>query len=403
MIKHINKFTLFTLLFLLPTQLALHFWPAWAFVFGIRIDLLAPALYLTDILIFILVTLNFKIFQPYYKYIVVLIALAAVNCLFSTSPSESIYRWLKVFEFALFAIFIVKQNIFKIETIIKTLFYSSVFFSLIGIFQFLKNNTIGGLLYWLGERSFNIVTPGIALVSLNGVEHLRAYSTFSHPNSLAGFLGAILIFALLSGILKRNISNILCVVVISACFFLTFSLSAYFGLLVVLFFVLFFRKEKIFTFSVLMFIFISVLSSLLLTLFSPAIISKFGPFQNNINERFNLAHLAGLMISKNFLFGLGLGTFIINIPGLQSGLNYLWLLQPVHNIFLLVFSETGIIGLLGFCLFIYKIIKKSLSQKKINLVLTFLFIIFTALTDHYWLTLQQNFLLFSLLIGLALR
>ena len=38
-------------IFLLPTQLAYHFWPNWALVYGIRVDYLAPAVYLTDILV----------------------------------------------------------------------------------------------------------------------------------------------------------------------------------------------------------------------------------------------------------------------------------------------------------------------------------------------------------------
>ena len=87
------------------------------------------------------VMFDFEMFRPFYKYILVLILFAAVNCLFSTSPFESAYKWLKILEFFLFAIFIAKQNSIKMEVIIKTLFYSSVLFSLIGIFQFLKNGT----------------------------------------------------------------------------------------------------------------------------------------------------------------------------------------------------------------------------------------------------------------------
>jgi len=39
----------------MPTQLALHFWPSWAHVFGIRVDYLAPTLYLTDLLLIVLI------------------------------------------------------------------------------------------------------------------------------------------------------------------------------------------------------------------------------------------------------------------------------------------------------------------------------------------------------------
>ena len=52
---HIPVFLLFILL--LPTQTSLHFWPDFAYVFGIRVDYLAPAIYLTDIVLFVLFAL----------------------------------------------------------------------------------------------------------------------------------------------------------------------------------------------------------------------------------------------------------------------------------------------------------------------------------------------------------
>ncbi|MEK7497805.1 MAG: hypothetical protein AAB656_02715, partial [Patescibacteria group bacterium] len=56
------------LVILLPTQIALHIWPDWALVQGIRVDYLAPAIYLTDIIIVALV-LNLKKVPRFFFYV----------------------------------------------------------------------------------------------------------------------------------------------------------------------------------------------------------------------------------------------------------------------------------------------------------------------------------------------
>jgi len=393
-IRKIEKATLFLLLFLLPTQLALHFWPSWAFVFGIRVDFLSPSIYATDILAVILFLLNLmsdgrsllKFLTKYKFYVLTFLLFAVINTTFSTSPFESAYKWLKIAEFAFVAYYFSKQKVLEISSIIKTLLLSSAVFSLIGILQFIKGGTVGGVLYFLGERTFNLNTPGIALVVINGVSHLRAYSTFSHPNSLAGFLGIVIILVLTNGHLKRSKLKILALVVSSVCFILTFSLSAYAGILAVLFFYFISKKHKLFRPAVYIFLFLSITLSLLLPLTSSFILNRFPEISQNLSQRLDLAIISGKLISQRFFSGQGLGTFIISAP---------WLRQPVHNIFLLVFAETGVLGLLFFGYIIFKVMIKN--------PLVFIFIIITGLTDHYWLTLQQNLLLLSILCGLSFK
>jgi hypothetical protein len=139
---------------------------------------------------------------------------------------------------------------------------------------------------------------------------------------------------------------------------------------------------------------LSIFLSLLMPLASPSILNVFPGVSQNLSQRLDLATISGKLISQNFFLGGGLGTFIINASRVR-GLANPWLLQPVHNMFLLVFVETGLIGLLFFCFVFYKVFIKN--------PLLFIFIIITGLTDHYWLTLQQNLLLLSILFGLSAR
>lgn len=388
------------LLFLLPTQLALHFWPSWAFVFGIRVDFLAPAVYLTDILCLILIFANLRVYRKYLKYLLALLIFAVVNIFFSTSPPESVYKWIKIFEMVGIGIHFAKSNAGTTK-IFKILFYSAVLVSLVGIFQFVLGRNIGGVLYLLGERSFRIGTPGIALVQFSGQNFLRAYSTFSHPNSLAGYLGVILILFL--DFKKKNIYEYLGAFPIALGFVLTFSLTAFVGLAVVLLLKYVITEKKVFTKLSYIILFSSFIFSLLLPVFAKRIsLSNLG-LEENLSQRFDLSYLSGKMITEKFLIGEGLNTFIVNIPRFRSTFSFSWLLQPVHNVPLLVFSETGIIGLITLFIVFYKLLKASLKENTLTITMIILFVVVTWVMDHYWFTLQQNILLVSILLGLSAR
>jgi O-antigen ligase len=407
-LRKVEQFVVLSLLFLLPTQLAYHFWPSWAFVFGLRVDLLAPSVYLTDILIAILFLITIAtdrktlfLLLVKHKILFLLFLLFVVsNCVLSTSQPESVYKWIKLFEYSFCGYYFYKQQILKLSQIVRAIFYSVLAFSIIGFLQFFKGGTLGGVFYYLGERTFNLSTPGIALVSLNGAEHLRAYSTFSHPNSLAGYLGASILFILLSGKLKRSVFNILGLFLIVACFFVTFSVSAYLGMFFAFSFLLITNK-RLLKQTILAYLLFAIVGSLTLPLVSPWFLKTFPLIGQNISQRLDLAYIAGQLISQNLLLGVGHGTFIVTIPLFKGIFSYSWLLQPVHNIFLLVLSETGIIGLLVFCYLIYKTVVKLLELNKVFLLIPLVFIVFTGLFDHYTLTLQQNSILFSLFIGIS--
>ena len=340
-LKRIERFLFYSLIILLPTQLAYHFWPDWSFIFGIRVDYLAPAIYLTDVLVVLLLVISRTKIK--FSYFLAFSFLAFLNIYFSISPWVSFFKWLKILELVFFACYIHNsKDLFRRKIFIKVLGFSLTSISVIGIAQFLLGGTLGGPLYFLGERSFNIETPGIALQNIFGREFLRAYSIFSHPNSLAGYLFvSIMVFF---PMLKQN--KLLLPVFLIA-FLLTFSLSAFLGA----------------TFGL------------------PLFFMKFNLSVPEFSERISLINTAKEIILRNPLLGNGLGTFVFSNS----------LMQPVHNIFLLVFSETGIFGFLILCWLLLRGLKK--------IIYVFIFVLITGFFDHYWLTLQQNMLLLALVYG----
>jgi len=390
----------YLVIFLIPTQLAIHFWPSFAFVYGIRVDYLSPSIYLTDILIWLLLILKPHKLITFLKrssLVKLVLLVIAFNVFFSSGWIATSLRWLKLIEFALFSLLIyTNKKELSVNSIISSVLYSSSFFSLVGICQFFIGKTTG-LLWILGERSFTLSSPGIALVQILGQDFLRTYSTFPHPNAFGGYLGTVLLFLFFQKKFPKSTLNKILVAVVFVGFILTFSFSAVLAILLCLI-VYFFYKKTIKNVIYIHLFFLSILASLTFPIYSRQL---FGPSKilgSVFSERVELAFFAGKMISAKFLFGEGLNAFIPNIPRFVGIENYSWLLQPVHNIFLLVFSEVGIIGFIFFSVVLYKLFKQANVYTKT----IFLFVITTGLMDHYWLTLQQNNLWLAFLIGFLL-
>lgn len=125
---------------------------------------------------------------------------------------------------------------------------------------------------------------------------------------------------------------------------------------------------------------------------------------SSFENRRRLAEYAFTIIKQNPLFGIGANSFIISLAQKNTAWQWFYWLQPVHNIFLLAASETGLIGLVAFSMFLAlslgNLVKKR-SPSSFYLLTSIFGILFTGLFDHYWLTLIQNQLLFVVVLGLS--
>ena len=403
----LEKLLASALLFLLPSQLSYHFWPSSAFIYGIRVDYLAPTIYLTDILFIVLFVLWLKSnFRTLFKYlkryrlqIFLFLLFVSVNIFESNFFVPTIFKWIKIIEMGLFAFYVfTRRDMFNSELPYKSFLLSLIFFSVIGIGQFINGHTLGGVLYFLGERSFNITTPGIALFNLFGRSVLRVYSTFPHPNVFAGYLSVMLIILATWYNEKFSILKSLTMMIAAVALVLTFSLSSVVGLAVCVVFLFCRSKIKIGSKTTVIFLSSLFLVSLLSSLVFESSLLKDFKMPVNYAERLELTHIAGSVFSKNPIIGSGLNTFIVEESGNVSPVIFTWLLQPVHNIYLLALSETGLVGMVFLYLIFYKGLAKSGARKK-SFGLVIIFILVTGLFDHYWFTLQQTNLLLAFILG----
>ena len=131
--------------------------------------------------------------------VVLLIVIFLISrALSSPSPSNSLFgvaRFVEIVFLSLYISWFIGQK--KLQTTIRTVVGLSVILvSWLTVWQSVVQSSVGGIWYFMGERTFTSVTPGIANASLQGSLILRPYAAFPHPNVLAGFLVIMLAYLL---------------------------------------------------------------------------------------------------------------------------------------------------------------------------------------------------------------
>jgi O-antigen ligase len=126
-------------------------------------------------------------------------------------------------------------------------------------------------------------------------------------------------------------------------------------------------------------------------------------FIQSLEERMLYLNVSRGTILANPIAGVGQGQFVIDMQKFAPKPLESWQFQPVHNVYLIIWSELGIIGLALFLLFVYNMfhveqrdnknvprgtLMEQASFKYLQAVLIgFLFLMFW---DHYSWDIQQG-------------
>ncbi len=394
--KALEKALFFVILFFLPTQLGLHLWPQFSYLFSLKIDYLSPTIFFWDLLVLALIMVwaiqKPKVNRLAFNLLFIFLLSQIISLLPNFNIGTGLVRLEQYLIAGFFGLYISSHSLRNIS---KTIYFgislSVVLECLIAISQVLTSSTLG---FWMfGERTFNISTPAIAKFDFEGWEFLRPYATFPHPNVLGGFLTVILpiltlvkqkpkklfwlsaFFVVLTNFL--TVSRVSILAGIAEGFFLIKQRWLYLlvGLIIVLSPILFVRFFSLINFDVL-----------------------------SLDRREDQMGIAVDTFLKNPILGVGINNFIpYAAADLIAGPNRF--LQPVHNIYLLELVETGIFGLLGFLLLIFYPITnlvKNNSKEANLLLLSWLMILFLGVFDHYILTLPQGYRVLFLVWGLSM-
>ena len=381
----------------------------------------ADLLILVVIVVYAIKSIFRQVINPYYAspcheksfknvsretfYLLVFLAWVGLSIFWSQYQPIAVYRFFAFIEIGLFAFIAVKSlnNAKWLKLAFFAIIANGLFQSLLGIAQFIHNGSLG--LRTIGESIVGPNIDGVAKIIINGEKHIRAYGTLPHPNILAGFL-LFSLFIIISEFIQRKflltssrpsllqtsgeslpadeagssvrrenvphetflgvipgwaLSAILLITGLG--FSLTFSRSAFLGFFVGLIICfaevaymrplhrIFKDKFKLLASSIILLIFIIILLLANTSFFSNQSLQERNLYQNVSYET----------ILKHSLAGVGIGQFVISEyqkhPNLES-----WQYQPVHNIFLLVFSELGIVGLIFFLLWIFSIMEWGIGK-----------------------------------------
>lgn len=331
-------------------------------------------------------------------------------------------KFLKLVEFSLYALSCTLLDFKKIfSSAVLVLSFGILWTSFLAIFQFYRQQSLG--LWFLGERSFNISTPGISQLLYSDQLFLRPYATFPHPNLLGAYLALFLPWTLFFLLKEKKEVKILAFLLPTFIFgflalFLTFSRTSWlvgFGSTFLILANFGWQKKKQFLSSLrLQIFFVLVIFLALTSLFlfiGPLILERFLTITTSDSHslvlRAKFAKAAISMFLFAPIFGLGPGNFIPNLPHFWQLQETIRILQPAHNLILLVLAEVGIVGALSLTLLFVSTFfgllhfRQKEKETALLFVLCLVGVFFLSMFDHYFWTLQQGVFIFWLVLGLS--
>ena len=400
------------------------------------------SVYLTDVLFFVLLLFwvvnflkqgrKFSIFNFQFSiklqflssklknpnlYLFLFIIISAISIKNFDNYSISWFQWGKLVEFIVFYYYLSRYAFskFGLNGFFLAIITSGVFQSIIAYFQYAKRSNIG--FKYLGESFLSADLPGVAsFIMPDGEKIIRAYGTTPHPNVLAIFLLTGLFGFYLSYLYihihreKKPLADgmdwflVSSYVVMLFGFLFTFSRTIIFAWLMSFLArsVMSLRKNyiniwRIFSRDRLFVVIVSSMAVMIIFsfLYQDKIISRL-----LINSEDQAVQLRGFYNSEVIhgnisYFGIGTGNFINWMVKNNPYLPY-YAYQPVHNIYLLIYSENGILGISAFLLFLFFSGKRFLLSdafKRFDGLAVFVFIgtlLFIGFFDHMFWTLQQG-------------
>lgn len=355
-----------------------------------------------------------KIIRPMF----LLIAAGFLSLTFSIIYSVGLFSLIHLLSSCLLFLLIIDERTDVKKTI---LFFvcGLILPSFLGWFQYLSGWS--PTFSWFGLAGKNAQTLGTAVIETTTGRSLRAYGSFPHPNIFGGylvigilFLGWLVRQCHCEGVRRSKQSFfIISTVILSSTLILTFSRSAWIALttaLVALLIIPFWKKRLVAHRAIPL---ISLgLFTILVTIivFHSDFLARFSPELRveaiSLEERVGQYSTILPVVSLNPITGIGSGSYVFALARLFPN-QHSYVYQPIHNVFLLIFAETGIVGIfaIGYGLFqLIAIIRKSSSFSGIVFAIAIMIaIVWIGLFDHYLWTFWSGKALLATCLAMIIR
>lgn len=325
-------------------------------------------IYFFEIILFSWILLNIHIFKNYNHkkilfYILIFFIYSSLSIFWATDKLLSFY-YLVAMLLGTSSFLILQKKLLNFKKFTFILIFSIFLQGVLGINQFLTQAIPANK--WLGIAPHIAWQGGTSVIETPSERFLRAYGGMPHPNILGGFL----IIAILLGIgaymktsSKEKTWKYFLLISIFVNFFsliVTFSRSAMLSLIlgILLFFIYYLYNKHLLSAKKLLFftIVFATIGILFYSLFHGLFTNRLNATsrleKKSVNERIAFLQEAKNIITQKPIFGTGMGnytSFLIK----NSTQKEVWRFQPVHNIYLLIFAELGVVG---FSLFMFVII-----------------------------------------------
>lgn len=283
----------------------------------------------------------------------------------------------------------------------------------LGMGQFLAQETFSSK--WLGVSQHVPSEGGASVVENSSGRWLRGYGAFPHPNVLGGYLAVILLIIIWkdaknfqfsifnNSIFKHFILTTLCLILFSG-LIVSFSRSAWLVFASGFAILFFMQKERRKELGKIAIIFSGV-ALIWISAFSPLFFSRLEGQtrleQKSLDDRSEYVLQSKEIISENFWLGVGAGNYTAEVAQ-KNPEQSIWQIQPVHNVFLLVWSELGIIGIVLFLAILLFVAAKAFSLSPILGFLLYA-LYFLLFFDHWLWTSHFGLLFFFLILGIIFK
>lgn len=343
---------------------------------------------------------------------VLFLSWCGLSIFWAESHFIAFFVWLRFLEVFLL-VFLLRLISFNRKVVIWTFILSGVIQAFWGIMQVILGGQFASK--WLGVSGLSPDVLGVSVIEYAGrlsvdgafpVERfLRAYGGLSHPNILGGFLAMVCLYSILVYFYEERFYNRLLAFFSSGFVFialvLTFSRGAWVAFFIGICFVLFHLiKEKTHcycSFVLLMKTFFIIILAIFLVI--PSVFftrvgfgDSFRLEEKSITERFDGYSDFGRVFSLNPVFGTGMGNYTAVLANLDIRSSYSY--QPVHNVFLLIIAEIGIVGFVFFLIFIAFLFRNNHSLFG-NFYFPVMVFMVIGLFDHYTWSLPFGVLFFN--------
>ncbi|MBI4812466.1 O-antigen ligase family protein [Candidatus Falkowbacteria bacterium] len=323
--------------------------------------------------------------REHWWFIAVLELAALVSIFFAPDKLLAVYAYARLL-LGIGLFWLVTSAVYDKIKLIHSFLAGAILQAGLGIWQFLSQSSFASK--WLGIAAHNAGDLGTSVVeTLNGERWLRAYGGLDHPNVLGGVMAASILILVFHGIYSGQF------LIFNFKFLNNFLVSKFLNIFTFYFLLFTFITSLFFTFSrgawagvivgVLAMLIMAVwqrdvsvqkkilgailagavLVAILFSQYNDLVLTRLSrdtrlEIKSN-TERINSYKDGWRVIKENWLFGAGIGNY--------TKYNANKFPQPSHNVFLLIWAETGALGIIGFVgLFIYLIIKNCLKIKNLK-------------------------------------